>query len=412
MEMTNPDDRNAPCRVEPDEAFGPAPTQAYIREKRHTLTLGGAWSRSVLFLLSLPDSVLVARAAAEELDDPSLVLARYWSERGSVQRDFESGQSARQHDVVVVNPLGGALHHYSNKLLQTLAAAGVDATAITVFEPSVSGGSRKKWLLDYLAALARARRLRRRGGRVLVTWPVLGHWDRVLIRFLSGRQRGMVVMHDPRPLVAAVGYSPISVRLSRVLAPRTSLMVHSELAEDDLSSQHLRSTLLPHPIVASQNVRMKTEVAVVRVLGQWKPDRDIALLSDLVAHLPNIALEIVGRGWPAVAGWKVRNEFVTEEELDELVISSTVVLIPYQRYYQSGIAARALELAVPVVGRKKELASMTGDDYPFLVDAPFQTESWLSAIGAAMLSDERHLEDVRSDVASRALHAWSEWSRS
>jgi hypothetical protein len=318
----------------------------------------------------------------------------------------------RRPDVVVVNPLGGALHHYSGTLLQTLAAAGLDATAITVFEPSVSGGSRVKWLLRYAAALLRARNLRRRDGQILVTWPVLGHLDRVLIRVLSGRQRVMVVMHDPRPLVAAVGYSSILVRLSQVLAPGTKLVVHSKLAEDDLRSQHLTSTLLPHPIVPSQKTRTNTEQPVVRVLGQWKPDRDTTLLADLVDHLPGVGLEVIGRGWPAIEGWKVRDEFVTEEELDDLVISSAAVLIPYQRYYQSGIAARALESAVPVVGRKKELAAMTGDDYPFLVDAPFTRESWRSAVEAALISDDGRLETVRSSVASRALRAWSDWSRS
>jgi hypothetical protein len=318
----------------------------------------------------------------------------------------------RNYDVVVVNPLGGALHHYADRLLKTLTAAGMNAHVITVLEPSVSGKSRLGWLVRYAAALAKTRHLRHERGRVIVTWPVLGHVDRVMIRILSGRNNGTVVMHDPRPLVAAVGYGSTMVRLGQALAAGSQLVVHSELAEDDLRSQRLSPTLLAHPVIAEEKTRTRNDRPVLRVLGQWKPDRDIRLMADLVSRLPGIDLEVVGRGWPAIEGWAVRDEFVTEKELDELVMSSTAVLIPYRRFYQSGIAARALESAVPVVGRKKELASMTGDQYPFLVDAPFAPDAWATAVEAAIGSNDAQLERVRSSVTARALQSWSDWGRS
>lgn len=318
--------------------------------------------------------------------------------------------STRGRDVIVVNPLGGALHHYTKRLIETLRAADVRTTSITLLEPSRSDGSRLKWVRQYVGALISVCRHRARGTRVLVTWPVLGHLDRILVSMLTGDRRAVIVMHDPRPLVKAVGYGRTALALSQRLAPSTSLVVHSDIALEDIKTQGLSAISLPHPIGASEVPRAAPAAPVLRVLGQWKPDRDTDLLAALVPLLPGTHFEVVGRGWPEVSGWTVKDAFVSEEELDRLVSTSSAVLIPYQRYYQSGIAARALEAAVPVVGRRKELAPMAGDQYPFLVDEPRSAEDWAVVVRSAMTSGVQQLELARDETMARSLQAWVDWS--
>lgn len=316
---------------------------------------------------------------------------------------------AEARKIIVVNPLGGALHHYTLKLSETLRSAGLDVISRSVSEPSSDGSSSVRWLLRYFRLLVTARSHRGHSNRVLVTWPVLGHWDRIIVPVLTGDRRSQVVMHDPRPLVRALGYSESIKGLVDRFAPTSNLLVHSALAQEHLSESGIRSELVAHPIVATPHPRRVPGRCVVRVLGQWKPDRDLDLLVQLTALLPGVALEIVGRGWPSVSGWTVRDAFVSERELEELIDTSSAILIPYRRFYQSGIAARALESAVPVVGRRHELSAMTGADYPFLVSDAASTADWADSLNNAVRSEARVLDETRKRSAERASRAWERW---
>jgi hypothetical protein len=311
----------------------------------------------------------------------------------------------------VINPLGGALHDYTLKLLATLHAAEINASARSLDEPSVAGTSSVRWLLEYFRLLVSSRFGRGRRSRILVTWPVLGHWDRVIVPLLTGDRGAEIVMHDPRPLVRARGYSAMSVSVVQRFAPSCNLIVHSVVAQEDLKRIRVGSTVVPHPIIASSLRREIPQRTVLRVLGQWKPDRDIELLARLADLLPEFDKEIVGRRWPAVPGWRVLDAFASEEELDRLIRTSSAVVIPYQRFYQSGIAARAIEAAVPVVGRRPELSSMTGSEYPFLVDATATPADWARVISAAVASDSSALEATRTVATARSEHAWEKWSK-
>lgn len=309
----------------------------------------------------------------------------------------------------MVNPLGGALHHYTLKLSETLRSAGLDVMSSSVSEPSSDGSSSVRWLLRYFRLLVSARAHRGRSVRVLVTWPVLGHWDRILVPVLTGDRRSQVVMHDPRPLVRALGYNTLVKGLVRRLAPSSNVLVHSALAQEDLADGGIQSELVPHPIVPTPHPRRVPTRSVVRVLGQWKPDRNLDLLVQLAPLLPGVALEIVGRGWPSVPGWTVRDAFVSERELEELIDTSSAIVIPYRRFYQSGIAARALESAVPVVGRRHELSAMTGAEYPFLVPDAGSTADWAISLKEAVASEAQVLDETRSRAAERASRAWERW---
>ncbi|MBA8989522.1 hypothetical protein FHW23_000754 [Curtobacterium pusillum] len=316
-------------------------------------------------------------------------------------------------DVVIVNTLGGALRHYTRGLVAALGHAGGRVSVTHVDEPSVHGGSGVGWVRRYLTALWSARRTARlSGARVVVTWPVLGHLDRLIMRVVLGRRiESALVMHDPRPLVHARGYGKRSRRIG-ALGQRVRVVVHSETAATALRDDcpDLVPELLPHPVVPrrSRVERVAVGRPVVRVLGQFKPDRDLGLLADIGKQLGGTCrLEIIGRRWPAVAGWDVTDEFVSEDRLDELMATADAVLVPYKRFFQSGIAIRSLELGTPAVGPAgSSIADLYPDERYLATDS---ASSWCDAVTAAAAADpdETRALAARADRACRA--AWTRW---
>lgn len=340
------------------------------------------------------------------------------------------GKRGRETPVtVLVNPLGGALAHYTEALARTLEASGADVRIYTINEPSVSGGSRWRWLSDYLRLLARSRDTGRLGHhRTLVAWPVLGFFDLVLVRLLCGG-RASVVYHDPEPLVRSAGSDPLSARLVFRLRNLPHVVVHSIGAAKAMDSLGCTSTMhvLAHPMLppvapevapdAEAGMRAAARRPVVRVLGQFKRDRDLGALEVLARELKaEVDLEVVGRGWPDLPGWKVDSRFVSELELDELVKSSDAIVIPYVRFYQSGIAIRALESNTPVVGRAAtSLADLYGQESRLLLREDPQTglvddRAWADAVRYAV-TDGRD-ETIRAALAyhSVAVSEWTAWN--
>lgn len=324
--------------------------------------------------------------------------------------------------MTLVNPLGGALMHYTAALRQHLLDAGMEVDVLSVNEPSVSGQGRVKWLLDYAALLAKAGTPGKMPGRVLVTWPVLGFWDLLLVRVLCGSSAA-IVYHDPKPLVRATGSSPAVSRLVKLFGRMPATVVHSTQAALTMSDFGLADTLteVAHPIrieeaaASRQGAGQAPELPRVRVLGQYKPDRDIHLLESLAVRLgATCHLEIVGRGWPPVEGWQVDARFVSEAELDHLIETSAAVVIPYKRFFQSGIAIRALEHAVPIVGRwETSLRDIYGPASQLLVRegskaAAGDIEPWVKAIEFALESGR-----AEAGAAAESFHkqASAEWTR-
>ncbi|MEV7998818.1 hypothetical protein QMY03_21000 [Arthrobacter sp. KFRI-F3372] len=303
--------------------------------------------------------------------------------------------------IIVINPLGEALSHYSQALVCHLTDAGVESEVVSITEPSRSGKSRFKWLMDYFAVLVSVgKRTRKRHSReiVLVTWPVLGFLDLVIVKILCG-STGMIVYHDPRPLVRSAGSSRAVAGLVRLVGKRPRALVHSKEAAQAMCNLGFSFglTMVPHPILPTGAVNEPTRDYgigarhCVRVLGQYKEDRDVDLLRVLAEQLgKKYHFEIVGRGWPPVTGWKVDARFVSEDELDELIATSGAIIIPYKRFYQSGIAIRALEKAVPIVGRAQtNLRDLYGPRSRLLVEEDGKTrgvtvEAWVSAIEFAL----------------------------
>lgn len=307
-------------------------------------------------------------------------------------------------NTVVVNTLSGALSHYTRELTHALSSGGSTTAVIEIPEPSQSGKSGLHWLSAYVRALIQARRM---GGRVIVTWPVLGYIDVILVSIVLGR-RGHLIMHDPRPLVHARGYGRGWQQLASAF-DRTGLIVHSDQARGAVGSHALRrrAVLMPHPMLPPRARAEARSAGPVRVLGQYKPDRDLGALRQIAKSGIGLPLEIVGRRWPTVEGWSVRPEFVAEEEMDALLAGSSVVVIPYKRFYQSGVAIRSLEWETPVVGP----AGTSMDQLLGYGSRLLAREEWTSAIKYATSSAGAEVRSTAAKWYRHSSESWGRWAR-
>ncbi|MCV7177488.1 glycosyltransferase [Mycolicibacterium sphagni] len=169
-----------------------------------------------------------------------------------------------------------------------------------------------------------------------------------------------------------------------------------------------RIHLAPHPMKAPNLGGTAQERRVVLVLGQYKPARDLDIMAAIASSLRTAGWEptVAGRGWPEIPGWRVINRFLSEPEFHELLDSAAVVLLPYRFYFQSGVALRALEAGVPVVGRATGfLTSILGSDFPGAVAEWDSPTAWLAAVEAASQARE---DQLRAAVAY-SIRGAEEW---
>jgi hypothetical protein len=275
----------------------------------------------------------------------------------------------------LVNPLPRALAHYEIALRTEVGAPLAQSRSLTPdFEIGDAAGVRKA--LRALPAMIRLLRSATDRQDAVVVWPAFGLAELALWRLGGRRARRLVIVHDPEPLRAQVGYGRLGTWLGQwgSRGRAVEVVVHTHLAADALEARGIAVRhVLPHPVLTTtgheraQVAReVSTEHAVrVLVLGQHKPARDLDLLADLARVAPAAwTLRIAGRGWPDLPGWDVTSEFLAEEQLLDELAAATVVLLPYEHYFQSGIATRAFEQGVPVVGRPHEfLESLFGSGW-------------------------------------------------
>jgi hypothetical protein len=140
-------------------------------------------------------------------------------------------------------------------------------------------------------------------------------------------------------------------------------------------------------------------------MGQFKRDRDLEALADIAAAPEDWSLEIIGRGWPEVPGWEVRDEFVAEDEFEALIAEADVIVIPYERFFQSGVAVRALEQAVPVVAPPSDsILAMLGSDSPWIARG-----DWAAAVRAALEADSGSVAELAKSLNREASDRWASW---
>lgn len=371
---------------------------------------------SILRRLTVVPYAVSRRIAADVLrrkDFSTLVPAL----RGLLVRLPRRQNKETVSSVVLVNPLGAALRHYAAEVESVLTENDVRVETTSVLEPSASGNSSVKWILDYVSTLIWAKKsARNSNAQLLVAWPVLGYWDIVLCRAL-GLTDVALVMHDPHPLVRAVGYSRIAKACASLARADITLLAHSHraLAVIKQEAPRITSSLIPHPILepAAPQSSAMPEPPIIRVFGQYKPDRDLKSLEAVGRALTGSAvLEVHGRGWPEVDGWQVVSRFVEEERLNELMTESSVIVIPYKNFFQSGIAIRSLELGVPFVGPEASVLAEMVDRESALLVKEGGPDLWVDAILHAIKSGKREAKDAGTRWRELNVAAWSDWIRS
>jgi hypothetical protein len=220
-------------------------------------------------------------------------------------------------------------------------------------------------------------------------------------------------MHDPQPLVDAVGYSSFARKLAQLAGSRVEIITHSSAAASvvRVDTPKLGHQTVAHPILEPTDRGFARQgLPIVQVFGQFKPDRDTEALAEIARSLHGRALfRIDGRGWPEVVGWTVSSRFVPESEIDALIADSTVLVIPYRRFFQSGVAIRALEQGVSIVGpRNSSLSDLLGKESACLTDVGVQ-DSWSTAVASAIDSRDKVENTMGRDWHSRAVREWRVW---
>jgi hypothetical protein len=313
--------------------------------------------------------------------------------------------------VILFNPLPLALAHYEREMAETLSRIGRDSLPV---RPTPSVDDRDSSLparaLGHLAAV----RSSHAGDATLILWQAFGWLEPAL---WMGRSRSLLIVHDPVPIRRQYGHGAPSRLLARVIGQRLGprLICHTDEAADAARERvgGPRPAVCLHPILTPGAATVGADAPgepIVLVAGQHKPSRDLTLLRELGPLLRRAGLRprVVGRGWPALDGWDVRDAFVSEAELDAELRRAAVVLIPYRRYWQSGIAIRALEAGTPMVGAPTAfLRSLVGEDYPGFPAAEGTAVSWQRAIEAA-LDHDLGLAERRADYALRVDRSWTD----
>lgn len=320
--------------------------------------------------------------------------------------------------VNAINPIPLALRHYQEALREVLAKADFSFTEVPTTTIESDSWSRAARLRVTLRLLGQRQRLPSITDAcpTIVLWPALGFADLLTWRRTARDRTVWVVIHDPVPLRSASGYSRVSVLAASIAMWRRDvrLLVHSEEALQDLPQRlRLNSQFVPLPLsdaVPSLNESPLTSNTLVpttvRVLGQCKSERDLGALRQIAADSRNLRLEIAGRNWPEVDGWSVNSVFVDEETFSRLVATSDCIVIPYERFYQSDIAVRALESHTPVVApRQSQTRFLFGDDYVGLVTSE---NSWAQALEAVLASEDLQLQKRHERAVSATQAAWQE----
>lgn len=301
--------------------------------------------------------------------------------------------------VVISNPLPRTLHHYGLELQHCLSAAGVDEIG-SDGASSVEGLAGTSRAVRGLQILGERQRVPDADLRV-VAWPALGYFD--AWSWVRGGRRGplVLIVHDVEPLQRQFGYGRTARRAFRhaVLSGGLHVVCHTTEGGKRLRSlTAVDPSVVAHPMLPPvRSGRPAGARPVVRVLGQYKDARDLEVLVDLAQAKGSMVLdlEVWGRGWPAVPGWRVVEGFVDEARFAYLVASADVIAVPYAEYWQSGVMVRAAEAGIPVVGvPHPQLAFLFGDGWPGRVE-PGGT--WFEAVQRAM--------SARGAVHERAIRA-------
>jgi hypothetical protein len=316
--------------------------------------------------------------------------------------------------VTIVNPLTNTLAHYEGELIETLSHCGFADIEIS---NSVAGDAVRSALDRISVGLSTLRerfRLARSSGRiVIVIWPLFGFLEPVTLMRLARRNRVYIILHDPSPLRKQYGQSVMFARLFRAIVGNLQMRVlYHTVDAQRVGAQTLGvvGEVVPHPVRTPPNGFNRVGVSanrqpVIRVLGQYKYTRSVGALAQIAERANGeFELEIYGRDWPQVSGWRVIDRFVEESEFTALLRTADCVVIPYDKFFQSGVAVRCLEAGVPIVAPQHEhIVQLYGDDWLGIVRG---ASDWYSAIKRVLDLDGEALQRRQSEVVRAIRSAW------
>lgn len=311
--------------------------------------------------------------------------------------------------VRIYSPLHYVSEHFVERLIESLDAGGIPCVRLSSRNGEV-GANRLAKVQALGAHVRNVRQYVRTGGPNVVAWPLTGWWEIPLWRHRT--HPTFIAMHDPEAVARQDGLTPLSaVNAIKLSGSRWPHLVTMSPEAYTAAARHVDQDRLhhvPHPMRAPQLNQVSAHRKTVLVLGQYKPARDLDVMSAIApalraaGWLPTVA----GRGWPSVSGWDVIDRFVSEAEFSELLSSAGAVLLPYKHYFQSGVALRALEAGVPTVGRSTGfLTSILGANFPGAVLNWDDPESWLEAVAAATSARESQMHAAAA-YSDRAAAAW------
>lgn len=252
-----------------------------------------------------------------------------------------------------------------------------------------------------------------KGRTIIVTWPLFGYLDPLTLLNLARRNTLYLIVHDPLALRRSSAESAWAGWIFKRTLCHQSIKVlyHSVLAQG-VGARHngVTGLVVPHPVRLAQSLspkptRRNATRPIVRVLGQYKHTRSLTALKTIADQAAGSCdLEIHGSGWPQVEGWVIRDQFVPEDEFTALIESSDCVVVPYDSFFQSGVAVRCFEAGVPVVAPKHEqITQLYGDDW---VGAVADRSDWYAAVLRALGTDAADIRSRHDSVAGQVRDAW------
>ena len=296
-------------------------------------------------------------------------------------------------NISLANPLPLALSHYVAQVRQTAERVGIPTTEVNAVR-GVEGlrGPGGKVVAFWRAITNPERALREAtSGKIMQLWPSLGYWDSLLWRTIDPAP--YIVFHDPIALRPQFGYGRMAKYVASLAwsGSTATIIAHGSSARDVLESIYVHNPIIQvlHPIVTQQRFHEKAASGVVLVAGQNKSARNLTLLESLGPAIRSIGLEpkIVGSGWPKIAGWTVEDRFVPEAEMDRLLGEANLVLVPYSRYFQSGILLRALENGTLAISPRTPFSTSVLESTSALVEHVDDLKSWVYALKASARED-------------------------
>lgn len=321
----------------------------------------------------------------------------------------------RSTKIKIVNPLPTTLAHYQKELITMLSDAAPDKRVEVLLEVGDRLDSTPKKIISAVSIVCRRWRYSRsEQSTFVIIWPLFGYLD-VLTWLLVARNNNVVIIyHDPLPLRKQIGFSRLARTIFSRVAKATGIraLCHTQIAKNALLREtRIESLTAGHPLIRSRpafreygNAPAPMVRGPVTVLGQFKAARSLEPLVQISGSLSGrYDLRIVGKGWPAVSGWTVIDEFIDEDRFDSLVAESSCVVIPYDHFFQSGVAVRCLESRIPVVApRHEHIEALFGVAWAGLVDP--QTD-WVQAI-IAVTGESLELDETVERAYSQVRDQW------